>query len=130
MTVGTFLFLLFLSAAALVGIAVNRTFQFRSQREAFGREFERSYFGGQGGLAISVERSRLKIRARNAVKIYPLADVRSWEKHWHNSKRQGTLTVSVRDTDQPVWSITFQSENEMNQWYEVLNRAINEGGKP
>ncbi len=129
MTVGSFLFLFVLGAAVLVAMAVNRTFQFHSQREAFGREFERSYFGGQGALAISVERSRLKIRACNAVKIYPLADVRSWEKHWHNSKRQGTLTVSVRDTDHPVWSIPFQSENEMNQWYEVLNQAINEDGK-
>lgn len=130
MTVGTFLLLLVLGAAALVAIAVSRTFQFRSQREAFGRDFERSYYGAPGGLAMSVERSRLKIRARNAVKIYPLADVRSWEKHWHNSKRQGTLTVSVRDTDHPVWSIPFQSENEMNQWYEILNQAINEGGMP
>lgn len=130
MTVGTFLLLLVLCAAVLVVIAVNRTFQFRSQREAFGRDFERSYSGAQGALAISVERSRLKIRARNAVKIYTLADVRSWEKHWHNSKRQGTLTVSVRDTDHPVWSIPFQSENEMNQWYEILNQAINEGGMP
>lgn len=129
MTVGSFLFLLVLGAAVLVAMAVNRTFQFRSQREAFGREFERTYYGGQGALAISVERSRLKIRARNAVKIYTLADVRSWEKHWHNSKRRGTLTVSVRDTDHPVWSIPFQSENEMNQWYEVLNQAINEDGK-
>jgi hypothetical protein len=129
MTVGTFLLLFVLGAAALVGIAVNQALRSRSQREAFGREFERSYFGGQGALAISVERSRLKIRARNAVKIYPLEDVRSWEKHWHNSKRQGTLTVSVRDTDHPVWSIPFQSENEMNQWYEVLNQALNEDGK-
>lgn len=129
MTVGTFLFLLFLSAAALVGIAVNRTFQFRSQREAFGREFERSYFGRQGGLAISAKRSRLKIRAGSAVKIYTFADVRSWEKHWHNSKRKGTLTLSARDVEHPVWSIPFQSENEMNQWYEVLNQAINEGGR-
>ncbi|CAM4345530.1 hypothetical protein CR156_14925 [Stenotrophomonas lactitubi] len=130
MTVGTFLFLLVLSAAVLVAIGTSRAFQSRSQREAFGRDFERSYYGAPGGLAMSVERSRLKIRARNAVKIYPLADVRSWEKHWHNSKRQGTLIVSVRDTDHPVWSIPFQSENEMNQWYEVLNQAINEGGKP
>lgn len=130
MTVGTFLLLLVLCAAVLVAIGVNQALRFRSQREAFGREFERSYFGGQGGLAISVERSRLKIRARNAVKIYPLANVRSWEKHWHNSKCQGTLTVSVRDTDHPVWSIPFQSENEMNQWYEILNQAVNEGGKP
>ena len=130
MTVGSFLFLFVLGAAVLVAIAVNQALRFRSQREAFGREFERSYFGGQGALAISVERSRLKIRARNAVKIYTLADVRSWEKHWHNSKRQGTLTVSVRDADHPVWSIPFQSENEINQWYEILNQAINEGGKP
>jgi len=130
MTVGSFLFLFVLGAAVLVAIVANQAHRSRSQREAFGREFERSYFGGQGALAISVERSRLKIRAGSAVKIYPLADVRSWEKHWHNSKRQGTLTVSVRDTDHPVWSIPFQSENEMNQWYEVLNQAINEGGKP
>lgn len=129
MTVGTFLFLLVLSAAALVGIAVNQALRSRSQREAFGQEFDHSYFGRQGGLAISAKRSRLKIRAGSAVKIYTFADVRSWEKHWNNSKRQGTLTVSVRDTDHPVWSIPFQSENEMNQWYEVLNQAINEGGR-
>ena len=127
MTVGTFLLLFVLGAAGLVAMAVNRIFQFRSQREAFGREFERSYFGGQGALAISVERSRLKIRADKAVKIYPFMDVRSWEKHWHNSKRAGTITISVRDLDHPVWTIQFNSENEMNQWYEVLNQALNEG---
>lgn len=130
MTVGTFLFLLVLGAAVLVAIGANQAFRSRSQRDAFARDFDRSYFGGQGGLAISIERSRLKIRAGNAVKIYPLADVRSWEKHWHNSKRQGTLTVSVRDTDHPVWSVPFQSENEMNQWYEIFNQAVNDGGKP
>jgi len=125
MTVGTFLLLFVLGAAALVGIAVNQALRSRSQREAFGREFERSYFGGQGALAISLERSRLKIRARNAVKIYPLADVRSWEKHWHKSKREGTITVSVRDVDHPVWTIQFSRESEMNRWYEIFNQAIN-----
>ena len=126
MTVGTFLLLLVLCAAVLVVIAVNRTLHFRSQREAFGREFDHSYFGGQGALAISVERSRLKIRAGKAVKIYPFMDVRSWEKHWHNSKREGTITVSVRDLDHPVWTIQFSSESEMNRWYEILNQAIND----
>ncbi|WP_414547940.1 hypothetical protein [Stenotrophomonas forensis] len=126
MTVGTFLLLLVLCAAVLVVIAVNRTFQFRSEREAFGRDFERSYFGGQGALAISVERSKVKIRAGKAVKIYPFMDVRSWEKHWHNSKREGTITVSVRDTDHPVWTIRFSSEGEMNRWYEIFNQAIND----
>ncbi|WP_329761651.1 hypothetical protein [Stenotrophomonas maltophilia] len=126
MTVGTFLLLLVLCAAVLVVIAVNRTFQFRSQRENFGRDFERSYFGGQGGLAFSVERSRLKIRAGKAVKIYPFMDVRSWEKHWHKSKQEGTITVSVRDLDHPVWTIQFSSESEMNRWYEIFNQAIND----
>ncbi len=126
MTVGTFLFVLVLGAAALVAIAVNRTFQFRSQRDAFGRDFDHSYYGGPGGLAISVERSRLKIRVGNAVKIYPFMDVRSWEKHWHNSKREGTITINVRDLDHPVWTIRFSSESEMNRWYEIFNQAIND----
>jgi len=126
MTVGTFLLLLVLCAAGLVSIGISRAFQSRSQREAFGREFDHSYYGGPGGLAISVERSRLKIRTGNAVKIYPFMDVRSWEKHWHNSKREGTITVSVRDMDHPVWTIRFSSEGEMNRWYEIFNQAIND----
>lgn len=126
MTVGTFLFLLVLGAAVLVAIAINRTFQFRSQREAFSRDFDHSYYGGPGALAISVERSRVKIRAGKAVKIYPFMDVRSWEKHWHNSRREGTITISVRDLDHPVWTIQFSRESEMNRWYEIFNQAIND----
>lgn len=126
MTVGTFLLLLVLCAAVLVAIVANQAHRSRSQRAAFGRDFECSYFGGHGGLAISVERSRVKIRAGKAVKIYPFMDVRSWEKHWNNSKREGTITVSVRDVDHPVWTIRFSSESEMNRWFEIFNQAIND----
>jgi len=125
MTVGTFLLLFVLGAAGLVAIGISRSFQSRSQREAFGQDFDHFYYGGPSGLAISVERSRLKIRAGKAVKIYPFMDVRSWEKHWHKSKQEGTITVSVRDVDHPVWTIKFSSESEMNRWYEIFNQAIN-----
>lgn len=27
--------------------------------------------------------------------------------------------------DQPVWTIKFGNEAEMNRWYELLNQAIN-----
>ncbi|MEQ7866621.1 hypothetical protein ABQ137_08330 [Xanthomonas sp. WHRI 8393] len=129
MTVSTFLTLLVLGTAVLVAFAVNRADRLRNQREVFGREFDRFYFRRQGALAVSIERSRLKIRVGRTVKIYPLMDVRSWEKHWHNSRREGTITVSVRDVDHPVWTIKFGSEREMNQWYEILSQAINEGEK-
>lgn len=126
MTVGTFLLLLVLGAAVLIAIGANQALRSRNQREAFGREFDHFYYGGPSGLAISVERSRLKIRTGTAVKIYPFMDVRSWEKHWHNSRREGTITISVRDLDYPVWTIQFSSESEMNRWYEIFNQAIND----
>lgn len=42
MTVSTFLILLALGTAVLVAVAVNRADRLRNQREAFGREFDRS----------------------------------------------------------------------------------------
>ncbi|AKS20510.1 hypothetical protein AEA01_11640 [Xanthomonas campestris pv. campestris] len=53
-------------------------------------------------------------------------DVRSWEKHWHNYNREGTLTLNVRDIDHPVWTIKFGNETEMNKWYELVSQAVNE----
>lgn len=99
MTVSTFLILLALGTAVLVAVAVNRADRLRNQREAFGREFDRSYFGRQGALAISIERSRLKIRAGRAVKIYPGND---------HSQRSGCGSSSLDDQvrqrarDEPV----------------------------
>ncbi|MBO9859231.1 hypothetical protein J7396_21490, partial [Xanthomonas sp. A1809] len=69
MTVGTFLILLVLGTAVLVAFVVNRADRLRNQREVFEREFDRSYFWRQGALAISIERSRLKIRVGRAVKM-------------------------------------------------------------
>jgi hypothetical protein len=126
MTVGTFFLLLVLGAGALVAIGVGRTLRSRGDRAAFAAEFDQSYFYGNSALALAVPRSRLKIRTTQATKIYPLDDVRAWEKHWHNSKRQGTLTLSMRDVDHPVWTIQFASESDMNRWYELLNQAIND----
>lgn len=125
MTVGTFLLLFVLGAAALVLVGVGRSFKLRSERGNFEQDYARSYFSRSSAVALSTERSMIKFRAGNRTKIYTLADVRAWEKHWHNTKREGTLTVSVRDVDQPVWKIKFSSEATMNQWYELLNQAIN-----
>jgi len=125
MTVGTFFLLLVLGAAALVLVGLGRSFKLRSERGNFEQGYARSYFSRSGAIALSPERSRIKLRDRNQTKIYAFADVRSWEKHWHNTKREGTLTVSMRDVDQPVWTIKFGNEAEMNRWYELLNQAIN-----
>lgn len=125
MTVGTFFLLLVLGATALVLVGLGRSFKLRSERSNFEQDYARSYFSGSGAIALSPECSRVKLRMRGHTKIYTLADVRSWEKRWHNTKREGTLTVSVRDVDQPVWTIKFSSESTMNQWYELLNQAIN-----
>ncbi|MET4678777.1 hypothetical protein [Stenotrophomonas rhizophila] len=125
MTVGTFFLLLVLGATALVLVGLGRSFKLRSERSNFEQDYARSYFARSSAVALSPELSRIKLRARNQTKIYTLADVRDWEKHWHNTKREGTLTVSVRDVDQPVWKIKFSSEATMNQWYELLNQAIN-----
>ncbi|PKH70501.1 hypothetical protein, partial [Stenotrophomonas sp. Betaine-02u-23] len=118
MTVGTFLLLLVLGATALVLVGLGRSFKLRSERGNFERDYERSYFSRSGAIALSPERARIKLHDRNQTKIYSFADVRAWEKHWHNTKREGTLAVSVRDVDQPVWTIKFGNEAEMNRWYE------------
>lgn len=125
MTVGMFLVLLVLGAAALVLVGLGRSFKLRSERSNFEQDYARSYFSRSSAVALSPERSRIKFRARNQTKIYALADVRAWEKHWHNTKREGMLTVSVRDVDQPVWTIKFGNGAEMNRWYELLNQTIN-----
>lgn len=126
MTVGTFFLLLVLGAGALVALGVGRTLRSSGDRAAFASDFERSHFHSNSAVALSTTRARIKLRLRGETKIYPLTDVRAWEKHWHNSKRQGTLTLSVRDADHPVWTIKFASESEMNRWYELLNQAIND----
>ncbi|HDS1832064.1 TPA: hypothetical protein QEM92_002712 [Stenotrophomonas maltophilia] len=130
MTVGTFFLLLVLGAGALVALGVGRTIRSRVDRAAFAADFERSHFHSNSGVALSTTRARIKLRLRGETKIYALTDVRSWEKHWHNSKRQGTLTLNVRDVEYPVWTIQFASESDMNRWYELLNQAINEGAMP
>lgn len=126
MTVGTFFLLLVLGAAALMLVGLGRSFKLRSERSNFEQDYARSYFSRSGAIALSPERARIKLRDRNQTKIYSFADVRAWEKHWHNTKREGTLTVSMRDVDQPVWTFKFASETEMNRWYEILNQAIND----
>ncbi|MBH1446581.1 hypothetical protein I5U30_00635 [Stenotrophomonas maltophilia] len=126
MTVGTFFLLLVIGATALVLVGLGRSFKLRSERGNFEQDYARSHFSRSGAIALSPERSRIKFRARNQTKIYAFADVRAWEKHWHSTKREGTLTVSMRDVDQPVWTIRFTSEATMNQWYELLNQAIND----
>ncbi|WP_313422470.1 hypothetical protein [Stenotrophomonas rhizophila] len=129
MTVGTFFLLLVVGAGALFAVGVGRTLRSRGD-QAFAAEFDHSYFHSNSALALSVARSRIKLRTTQATKIYPLNDVRAWEKHWHNSKRQGSLTLSVRDADHPVWTIKFYRESDMNRWYELLNQAINDGPTP
>ncbi len=126
MTVGTFLLSLVLATGALVALGVTRSLKSRGNRAAFAAEFDHSYFRSNSALALSLARSRIKLRTTQATKIYPLNDVRAWEKHWHKSKRQGTLTLSVRDADHPVWTIKFYRESDMNRWYELLNQAIND----
>ncbi|MCC8531917.1 hypothetical protein LN457_03670, partial [Xanthomonas phaseoli] len=68
----------------------------------------------------------IKFKAGHRIKAYALSDVRSWEKHWHNYNREGTLTLNVRDIDHPVWTIKFGNETEMNRWYELVSQAVNE----
>ncbi|WP_447594358.1 hypothetical protein [Stenotrophomonas rhizophila] len=126
MTVGTFFLLLVIATGALGALGAGRALKSRSDRAAFEADFDRSHFDKSSALALSAARSRIKLRSTRETKIYPLADLRAWEKHWHNSKHVGTLTLSVRDADHPVWTIKFASESEMNRWYELLNQAIND----
>lgn len=126
MTIWNILFILFVGGAAIIAVASGVALKLRGDRAAFNADFQRAHFYKGSAVAISTARSLVRLKAGRASKTYSFSDVRSWEKHWHNSRHEGTLTLSVRDIDLPVWTIRFGNEAEMNRWYEIVGQAINE----
>lgn len=129
MTVGTFLFLLTSGAAAVGAFALIKALQAKQTSAAFNQGFQRFHRYKNTQIALSAEHSSVKVKVGDESKSYRLSDIRSWEKHWHNSRHQGTITIDVRDIDHPVWTIKFGNEANMNKWYELLKQAINENLK-
>ncbi|MBZ2679327.1 hypothetical protein IPR78_19700 [Xanthomonas perforans] len=126
MTVWTFLFILLVGGAAATVIAASMALKLRSERATFKGDYQRGHFHKGTAVALSTARSSIRLKAGRASKTYSFTDVRSWEKHWHNYNREGTLTLNVRDIDHPVWTIKFGNETEMNRWYELVSQAVNE----
>ncbi|MBB5675340.1 hypothetical protein [Xanthomonas arboricola] len=126
MTVWTFLFILLVGGAAATVIAASMALKLRSERVAFKGDYQRGHFHKGTAVALSTARSSIKLKAGRASKAYSFTDVRAWEKHWHKSRHEGTLTLNVRDIDLPVWTIKFGNEMEMNRWYELVGQAVNE----
>ncbi|MEQ8042176.1 hypothetical protein ABQW67_04325 [Xanthomonas hortorum] len=126
MTVGTFLTLVFFGGCAAIFLVLAKTVKTRSDNATFDHDFQRFYGYKNTRIAVSTARAMIKFKAGSRIKAYALSDVRSWEKHWHNYNREGTLTLNVRDIDHPVWTIKFGNETEMNKWYELVSQAVNE----
>ncbi|WP_045760742.1 hypothetical protein [Xanthomonas albilineans] len=126
MTVWTFLFILFIGGAAAIVIVSSMALKLRSERAAFKSDYQRGYFHKGTAVALSTARSSIKLKAGRASKTYSFTDVRAWEKHWHNSRHEGTLTIDVKDIDHPVWTIKFANQTEMNKWYELVRQSVNE----
>ncbi|NIK07101.1 hypothetical protein GGR63_002116 [Xanthomonas sp. 3272] len=129
MTVWTFLLLLLICGALFIVIGSLVALKLHGERAAFRESYQRSHFNKRTGIAISTARSSIKFKMGSAAKAYELSDVRSWDKHWHRSKHEGTISVSVRDIDHPNWTVKFGNEREMDKWYELIRQAINEGMK-
>ncbi|WDM68989.1 hypothetical protein [Xanthomonas cucurbitae] len=126
MTVGTFLLIVLLGGGAVIVFAVSKALKSQSDSAAFKKDYQKAHGYKNTAIAVSTENSLIKLKAGKATKIYSFTDVRTWEKHWHNYNREGTLTIDVKDIDHPVWTIKFGNQTEMNKWYEVVRQAINE----
>ncbi|WP_420007573.1 hypothetical protein [Xanthomonas sacchari] len=126
MTIWNLLFFFALGAGTLIALTMSKTLKTRRASADFQENFERYYGYKNTDIALSTSRSALKLRSGRDIKTYQFSDVRAWEKHWHNSRHEGTLTLNVRDIDHPVWTIKFGNEMEMNRWYELVSQAINE----
>ncbi|WJI14654.1 DUF4755 domain-containing protein [Pseudoxanthomonas winnipegensis] len=126
MTIWNLLFFFMLGAGALIALGMSKTLRTRRASVAFQEDYQRYHGYKNTDIALSTARSAIKLRSGKDVSTYAFTDVRSWEKHWHNSKHEGTLTISVRDIKSPVWTVKFGNEMEMNRWYELLGQAVNE----
>ncbi|SOT96896.1 hypothetical protein [Xanthomonas arboricola] len=126
MTVWTFLFILLVGGAAAIVIAASMALKLRSERATFKGDYQRGHFYKGTAVALSTARSSIRLKTGRASKTYSFTDVRSWEKHWHNYNREGTLTIDVKDIDHPVWTIKFGDQTEMNKWYELVRQSVNE----
>ncbi len=126
MTIWQLLFFFVLGAGALIAIGLAKGLKTTHDNAEFRGDFPKYYGYKNTQIALSTERSAVKLRVGRNMTTYRFADVRGWQKHWHNSKREGTLTIDVRDIERPVWTIKFGSEDEMNRWYELMGQAINE----
>jgi hypothetical protein len=125
-TVWTFLLLLSIGGAAIAVLGSGYAVKLHSAKVAFKANYQRAHFSRTTAVALSTERSSLRLKQGRAVKTYAFTDIRAWDKHWHRSKREGTLTVSVRDLDHPTWTLKFGNEREMDRWFELLSQAIND----
>ncbi|MCT8275832.1 DUF4755 domain-containing protein [Xanthomonas translucens] len=126
MTVWNFLLLLLVAGTIVAVLGGILALKLQGERTAFKADYQRAHFHKGTALALSTTRSSIRLKAGKAAKTYSFSNVRAWEKHWHNYNREGTLTLNVRDTDHPVWTIKFGNEMNMNKWYELISQAINE----
>ncbi|WP_340648711.1 DUF4755 domain-containing protein [Pseudoxanthomonas winnipegensis] len=126
MTIWNLLFFFALGAGALIALGLSKTLKTRRASAAFQEDYQRYHGYKNTDIALSTARSAIKLREGRDIKRYDFSDLRSWEKHWHNSRHEGTLTLSVRDINHPVWTIKFANQDEMNRWYELVSQAINE----
>ena len=101
MTVWTFLLLLLVGGALFIVIGSVVALKLHGERAAFKENYQRTHFNKRTGIAISTARSSIKFKMVSASKAYQFSDVRSWDKHWHRSKHEGTITVNVRDIEHP-----------------------------
>ncbi len=107
-------------------MGLSKGLKTRRDNAEFRGDFPKYYGYKNTDIALSTARSAVKLRMGRNTKAYQFTDIRGWQKHWHNSRHEGTLTINVRDIDIPVWTIKFGSEDEMNRWYELMGQAINE----
>ncbi|UNE62046.1 MULTISPECIES: DUF4755 domain-containing protein [Xanthomonas] len=129
MTVWTFLLLLLVGGAFFIVIGSVVVLKLHGERAAFKENYQRFHFNKRTAIAISTARSSIKFKMGSASKTYQFSDVRSWDKHWHRSKHEGTITVNIRDIEHPNWTVKFGNEREMDKWYELIRQAVNEGLK-
>ncbi|MCW0397612.1 hypothetical protein NB688_001039 [Xanthomonas sacchari] len=126
MTIWNLLFFIAVFVGVAVALGLSKGLKTRRDNAEFRGDFPKYYGYKNTDIALSTARSAVKLRSGRHIKKYQFTDVRGWQKHWHNSRREGTLTINVRDIEIPVWTIKFGSEDEMNRWYELMGQAINE----
>jgi len=129
MTVLNFLVVIFIGVGVLIALGVWNSQRSLKKANEFKKDFQRHYAFKDSAIALNTETRQIKLKNSGEIKVYDFGDIRSWEKHWHNYNRRGTITVSVKDIHHPVWTTRFGDEVEMNRWNELIKQALNENLK-